>query len=118
MNIRLYPDQVERLKSGKYSGVAVLRYAYKRYCRGDFGRIVVQNNGKKKDRENVPHLESFTIRQRFPVSDALLREILRKHWEIPDKVLAAEKARAEAEVEELFLAYTGKEYILIEEKEK
>lgn len=117
MNIRLFDWQVERLKSGRVSGAAVLRYAYKRYCRGDFGEIVVQNEGKKKERENVPHLESFTIRQRFPVSDAILREILRKHWETPDKVLAAEKARADAEVEELFRAYTGKKYI-IEEKEK
>lgn len=113
MNIRLFPDQVERLKKSG-NGAAVLRYAFDRYKRGDFGRIVVQKADKKQKPPTVP-LACYPVRRRLPVKDAVLREILRRHWQIPDTArnaqMAAEMASLDAEISELFRVYTGMEYI-------
>ena len=57
MNVRLYPEQVERLKAGRASGAAVIKYAVKRWRRGDFG--VVQVPERDKIARNVPRLESY-----------------------------------------------------------
>lgn len=114
MNVRLFPDQVERLKKS-VNGAEVIRIAFDRYKRGDFGRIVVRKAKKGKERSNVPHLQSYPVRKRLPVTDALLREILRRHWETPDTArrakIAAEIARLDAEIDELMKAYTGVPYI-------
>ena len=119
MNIRLFPDQVERLKKSG-NGAAVLRYAYDRYKRGDFGRIVVQKADKKAKAQTVP-LASYPVRCRLPVKDAVLREILRRHWLTPDTVrnaqMAAEIATLDAEISELFRAYTGVDYIAEDQPE-
>lgn len=115
MNIRLYDYQVERLKSGRRSGASVLRYAFRRYQSGELGEIVVQNEDKKEKAQNVPQLESYSIRTRFPVSDAVMREILRRHWEKPDlqraKDLQEEIDQLNEEIEEYFRNYSGAEYI-------
>lgn len=114
MNILLYPDQVERLKENRY-GAATLRYAYKRYLRGDFGAIEVRKETKKEKRANSTRLVPFTIKNRFPVSNEKMREILRMHFEYPDedfkKETAAEIARLDRIIEESFNALSGVKYI-------
>lgn len=120
MNILLYPEQVERLKKNRY-GAATLRYAYKRYLRGDFGAIEVQKETKKQKRENSTRLVPFTVKHRFPVSNEKMREILRMHFEYPDEDFkqetAAEIARLDKIIDEGFRAYSGTQYIEQKDKE-
>lgn len=97
MNVRLYPEQVERLKTGRASGAAVIKYAIKRWQRGDFG--VVQVPERDKNARNVPRLESYPVRSRFGICDALLREILKRHWETPDAILQKRLKREQAQIE-------------------
>ena len=97
MNVRLYPEQVERLKASRASGAAVIKYAVKRWRRGDFG--VVQVPERDKNARNVPRLESYPVRSRFGICDALLREILKRHWETPDMVLKKKLDRELKQVE-------------------
>ena len=117
MTIRLYNWQVERLKSQPaHSGAQILRHAVLRYNRGDFGDVVAQKRGKEKKPENVPQLASYSLRARFNLPDALLREILTLHWRTPDAVLMAECdrniKRLDAQIEELMRAYANTEYII------
>ena len=113
MNVRLYPNQVERLKKSG-NGASIIRYAFDRFKRGDFGDIVVQNKANERKEQTVP-LESFSIRQRFPINDALLREILRLHWQMPDTQrearINAEISSLDAEIAGLFKAYANINYI-------
>lgn len=115
MNIRLFDWQVERIKKGRVSGAAILKQAFRRYQAGELGEIVVQNDDKKEKGQNVPHLEGYSIRSRFPVSDAVMREILRRHWEKPDlqraKELETEIKELNKEIDEYFRTYSGTEYI-------
>lgn len=112
MNVRIFQDQAERLKkSGQ--GAAIIRYAYARYKRGDFGRICGTKNKKKKKSGNVP-LASYAVRQRLPVRDAVLREILSRHFSIPDTIrqreIQAEIKRLDADIEEMFAVYGAVKY--------
>lgn len=75
---RLYQDQVERLrKSG--NGMAVIRFAVKRYRRGDF---VIQ---KRETHQNTPNvLQLYAMRTKFEgISDEELRQIIDAHLSNP-----------------------------------
>lgn len=113
MNIRLFDWQVERLKKARCSGAAILRYAFSRYKRGDFGEVVVQKEHVTESKKDIPLLESYSIRQRFGVEDSLLREILRLHWEQPDykerEKRQKEIDRLDKEISELLTAFSRKE---------
>lgn len=117
MNVRLYADQVERLRAGDAPGAAVIRYAVRRWRRGDFGVVCLSE--KPKSNENTPRLESYPVWQRFGVCDALLREILRLHWTMPDviqqKRIARELKQVEAAISEGFAAIGDIEYIEVKE---
>lgn len=121
MQIRLFDYQVDRLKAERCSGAAILRYAFKRYQRGDFGSCkVVQDTEKTKNKEKVPQLEPYAVKQRFPVSDAVLRQILDWHWSIPDEKFLKQcrdnVKRLDAEIGEMMKAITGVPYTVEESK--
>lgn len=121
MQVTLWKWQVDRLRSEKRcSGAAVIRHAVKRYNRGDFGdcKSLVQFAEKDKNGEKVPTdwtFAGYPVKHRFGIPDALLRDILAWHWLIPDEVLRAECdkeiKRLDREIEEMFKAYTGVDYI-------
>ena len=114
MQHRLYKRQVDRLKAEKCSGAAILRYAYRRYLRGDFGNCgtICDNSANSK---KVPQLEAYAVKQRFPVSDALLRQILDWHWSIPDEKFLQkcrdEIKRLDVEIGDMMQTITGVSYI-------
>lgn len=116
MQVRLEKWQVERLKDTGH-GAKIIRYAYERYKRGDFEKHikVAQINQKAKNREIVPQFQPYSIRDRLPVSDAVLRAILALHWQYPDKErgkeLQAEIDRLDGQIEEYFRSYSGMSYI-------
>ena len=114
MQVRLFDWQVERLKSGVCSGAAVLRYATKRYKRGDFakcGTFVDESNNNKR----VP-LVGYPIKSRFDIPDAMLRQILAWHWQTPDeqrnRQLDREIALYDMEIKSIMDDLTTKDYIL------
>lgn len=117
MNIRLYPEQVERLKAGKASGAAVIRYAIKRWRRGDFGVVQIPEKSKKQDKCTT--LASYPVRSRFGICDALLREILRLHWSTPDvllqKQLDRELKKVEAFISESLAGIGDVDYIEVKD---
>lgn len=116
MTIRLFTWQVQKLKESKYPA-HILRRAFSRYERGDF-KDVVQNALENKEYVKCTTLTPFTIRNRFPIPDSEMRNILTMHWENPDLKwrlsLDEELKRAESELDELFRAYTGRSYIMEE----
>ena len=100
-SIRLRAEQIQRLhESGNAS--AVIRYAVKRWKRGDF---VIGN--KPKRRKSGELLQVFPIWQKVDgVADWQLREILDQHWKIRDealqKKLGREIDRLDKEIAEMF----------------
>lgn len=121
MQIRLFKYQVDRLKAERCSGAAILRYAFKRYQRGDFGSCkVVQNTENSENKEKVPQLEPYSVKHRFGLPDSLLRQILDWHWSIPDekflKQCRDEVKRLDAEIDGLMQTVTGVKYITEDEE--
>jgi hypothetical protein len=122
MQVKLWQWQIDRFKAEKQcSGAAILRHAVKRYQRGDFAACesVVQSDDLKTNGEKVPpehwQLAGYPVKHRFGIPDSVLRDILAWHWLLPDEVLRAECSkeikRLDKEIEEMFKAYTGVEYI-------
>lgn len=121
MQCRLFDYQVDRLKAERCSGAAILRYAFKRYQRGDFANCkVVQNTENNGKAEKVPQLQPYTVKQRFGVPDSVLRQILDWHWSIPDEKFLKQcrdnVRRLDAEISGMMEAITGVPYTVEESK--
>lgn len=118
MTIRLFEWQVEKLKQC-IRPAEVLRTAYSRFNKGEFENVV-QNATLKNNESKCTTLKPFTIRERLPISDANMREVLTMHWDNPDmkrqKELQEEIAKMDAMIDEMFRAYTGKEYVIMQEE--
>lgn len=119
MQIRIFDYQAERLKAEGYSGAAIIRYAVRRYNRGDFAEVA-RNTGKAENKEKVPQLVPFTIKHRFGIPDAVLRQILDWHWSIPDEKFLKQcrdnVKRLDAEISGMMEAITGVPYTVEESK--
>lgn len=113
-SVRLYDWQVDKLKAAGRSGASILRYAVRRYHRGDFANVV-QNKENDKNKEKVPQLVSYPIKSRFDISDRQLRDILTWHFEIQDTEFLnhckAEVERLDLEIEEMMASLTNVPYI-------
>lgn len=120
MQVRLYKRQIDRFKAERCSGAAILRYAVKRYNRGDFGNVV-QNTEKAENKEKVPRLEPYPVKHRFGLPDSLLRQILDWHWSIPDEKFLQkcrdEVKRLDAEINGMMQTVTSVPYIREDENE-
>lgn len=121
MQVRLFDYQVDRLKAERCPGAAIIRYAVKRYNRGDFANCkVVQNTEKAENKEKVPQLIPYTIKHRFGIPDAVLRQILDWHWSIPDEKFLNQcrdnVKRLDAEISGMMEAITGVPYTVEESK--
>ena len=112
MQVRLYQRQIDRFKDERCSGAAIIRYAVKRYNRGDFGKcgIVCDNSANA---EKVP-LVGYPVKHRFGLSDSLIRQILDWHWSIPDekflKQCRENVKRLDAEIGEMMKSVTSVPY--------
>lgn len=88
---------------------------YARFNKGEFENVV-QNATHKNNESKCTTLKPFTIRERLPISDADMREVLTMHWDNPDmkrqKELQEEITKMDVIIDELFRAYTGRKYIL------
>lgn len=116
MQVRLFEYQVERIKKSGVSGSAIIKYAVRRYHRGDFANCkVVQDTNGDKNGEKVP-LVGYPVKSRFDLPDSLLRQILTWHFETPDKERIAsldrEIERLDAQIALEMAMIAGKEYIL------
>ena len=115
MQCRLFDYQVDRLKAERCSGAAIIRYAVKRFNRGDFANVA-RNTEKPENKEKVPQLVPFTIKHRFGIPDAVLRQILDWHWSIPDekflKQCRENVKRLDEEISGMMEAITGVPYIV------
>lgn len=113
-SVRLYDWQVDKLKEAGRSGTSILRYAVRRYRRGDFDDVV-QNNKKIKNKEKVPQLVSYPIKSRFDIPDRQLRDILTWHFEIQDTEFLdqcrAEVERLDVGIAEMMATLTNIPYI-------
>ena len=112
MQIRLYQRQIDRFKAEKCSGAAIIRYAVKRYNRGDFancGTIYPNSTNTEK----VP-LIGYPVKHRFGLPDSLIRQILDWHWSIPDEKFLKQcrdnVKRLDAEIGELMKTVTSVPY--------
>ena len=100
-SVRLRADQIQRLhESG--TPAAIIRYAVKRWKRGDF-----TIGSKPKRTRGGELLQVFPIwRKPDGVADWQLREILDQHWAVRDEAFMAylEKdiARLDKEIAEMF----------------
>ena len=83
-SVRLRPDQIRRLRDSG-NGAAMIRYALRRWARGDF--VIGQRKKRQKDDEL---LQIFPLWRSVPVEDWQLREILDAHWRIPDEKFLAQ----------------------------
>ena len=113
MQIRLFDYQVDRLKAEKCPGAAILRYAVKRFNRGDFANVV-RNTEKAENKEKVPQLIPYTIKHRFGIPDSVLRQILDWHFAIPDEKFLNQcrdnVKRLDAEISGMMETITGVPY--------
>lgn len=113
MQIRLYQRQIDRFKAENCSGAAIIRYAIRRYNRGDFancGTICEKQNKQQK----VP-LVGYSVKHRFGLPDALIRQILDWHWLMPDEKFLKQcrdnVKRLDAEIGELMKTVTSVPYM-------
>ena len=96
-SVRLREDQIRRLRE-KDNAAAVIRYAVKRWKRGDFAI-----GAKPKRTRRGELLQVFPIwRKPDGVADWQLREILDQHWSVRDTSRDAEIARLDREIAEMF----------------
>ena len=100
-SVRLRADQIQRLRESG-NAAAIIRYAVKRWKRGDF-----TIGTKPKRRRGGELLQVFPIwRKPDGVADWQLREILDQHWAVRDEAFMAylEKdiARLDKEIAEMF----------------
>ena len=100
-SVRLREEQIRRLRESG-NAAAIIRYAVKRWKRGDFAI-----GAKPKRRRGGELLQVFPIwRKPDGVADWQLREILDQHWAVRDEAFMAylEKdiARLDREIEEMF----------------
>ena len=96
-NVRLREEQIRRLReSGNVA--AIIRYAVKRWKRGDF-----TIGTKPKRRRGGELLQVFPIwRKPDGVADWQLREILDRHFAVRDVARDKEIARLDREIAEMF----------------
>ena len=99
-SVRLRTDQIARLrKSG--NAAAIIRYAVKRWKRGDFA---IADAPPEKNERGCLHV--FPIWRKVDgVADWQLREILDRHWIVRDEERARERdreiARLDREIAEM-----------------
>lgn len=112
MQIRLHQYQIDRFKTEKCSGAAIIRYAVKRYNRGDFG-----NCGtfcEKQQNKEKSTIVGYPVKHRFGLPDSLIRQILDWHWSTPDETFLKQcrenVKRLDAEIGELMKTVTGVPY--------
>lgn len=104
-SIRLYSDQIERLKKSK-KFVDVIDCAVARYESGEL---------QLKFRDNEPSkeiLEPISIRRKFSYSGKEMRAILDAHFNTPRKKLEQDLEKAIKEVDALMSYYTKQNYII------
>ena len=95
-SVRLREDQIRRLRE-KDNAAAVIRYAVKRWKRGDFAI-----GGKPKRKKDGETLAVFPLWMKPDgVEDWQLREILDRHWSVRDTSRDAEIARLDREIAEM-----------------
>lgn len=95
-SIRLRPDQIMRLR-GSDNAASVIRYAIKRWKRGDF--VIGSEPEQKKGGEQ---LQVFPIWRKIEgLENWQIREILDKSWNTPDVIRLQELAMLTRQVEEM-----------------
>ncbi len=96
-SVRLRADQIQRLREKGNAG-AIIRYAVRRWKRGDF---VIGNKPKRKRGGEL--LQVFPIWRKVDgVADWQLREILDRHFAVRDVARDKEIARLDREIAEMF----------------
>ncbi len=110
-SVRLYPDQIERLRS-KANSAAVIRSAVQRWRKG---KIVIGAAARREKGQNI--LQVFPIWKKVNgVSDELLRQILDAHFVTPNKELEAEIAWWDKIIAEEMALIPKEPFIIIEEE--
>ena len=104
-SIRLYSDQIERLKRSK-KFVDVIDCAIARYKAGEF-QLVFRDNESSKE-----VLEPVSVRRQFSYSGKEIRAILDGHFRTPRKKLEQDLEKATKEVDALMAFYTKQDYII------
>ena len=96
-SVRLREEQIRRLRESG-NAAALIRYAVKRWKRGDF-----TIGTKPKRRRGGELLQVFPIwRKPDGVADWQLREILDRHFAVRDVARDKEIARLDREIAEMF----------------
>ena len=100
-SVRLRMDQIRRLRESG-NAAAVIRYAVRRWRRGDFA---IGTQPKRTRRGEL--LQVFPIWRKLDgVEDWQLREILDQHWQLPDEAFLKkcdqEIAKWDKEIDEMF----------------
>lgn len=118
VNVRLRPDQIERLRASG-NAAAVIRHAVMRYKRGDFKPLRVS-----RKRGGVP-LATLSLWHDPGVKPDQLRAILDAHFKTPDAVLRKQCAEEIAELDKQIADMMAsccvrpdRAYILAEDKEE
>lgn len=95
-SVRLREDQIRRLRESG-NAAALIRYAVKRWRRGDF---VIGNATERKNGGEI--LRGFPIWRKVDgIADWQLREILDRHFAVRDTSRDAEIARLDREIAEM-----------------